>query len=390
MKILVISRGIPTERYPQWGCFERDQAEALVNNGNSVAVLSVDARFRLRKGSYGLHKKEINGVIYYNYVSCPQAIVSRLIGKNRYSRLKTKKYDAGISQIIKDLGKPDIIYSHFFNNTSAVIPLKGKYNIPIASIEHLGRFINPDWDLAVKSRNEARIAFSGCDQLISVSEKLRDCIKSTFGIDSEVCGNVVGKEFAEFDIKGRKKRENGRFRFVSCGSLNRNKGFDLLIKAAAKLSLPKDVWELLIIGSGPSEKELKNLISQYGLNDNVILTGQMSKKEIVRTFAEADCFVLSSHSETFGVVVIEAMATGLPIVLTECGGTKGIVDDNSGIYVPVNNIEKLNDAMEHMYHNANNYDPAVVRKQCMDAYSPEAIANKLEQIFCKTIKKNSK
>lgn len=66
MYILMISRGIPSKDNPQWGCFERDQAEALVKFGHKVVVLSIDARFKIKRGALGLHISVYKGVDYYN------------------------------------------------------------------------------------------------------------------------------------------------------------------------------------------------------------------------------------------------------------------------------------------------------------------------------------
>ena len=81
MNICIIARGFPTTEHPQWGCFEKDQAEALAAYGHHVVVISVDARFKRHRGSIGLHKFDDNGVGYYNYVMLPEIFFSKIMGK---------------------------------------------------------------------------------------------------------------------------------------------------------------------------------------------------------------------------------------------------------------------------------------------------------------------
>ena len=66
MYILMISRGIPTKEFPQWGCFEQDQAEALQKAGHKVVVVSVDSRFLLMYRKLGITYNYRNGIDYYN------------------------------------------------------------------------------------------------------------------------------------------------------------------------------------------------------------------------------------------------------------------------------------------------------------------------------------
>ena len=80
MFIALISRGVPSKRDPQWGCFEKDQAEALVAVGHKVAVISVDSRFRLYWRKPGISHYRLNGIDYYDCFWVPGIITHRLFG----------------------------------------------------------------------------------------------------------------------------------------------------------------------------------------------------------------------------------------------------------------------------------------------------------------------
>ena len=82
----------------------------------------------------------------------------------------------------------------------------------------------------------------------------------------------------------------------------------------------------------------------------------------------SDCFVLSSNFETFGVVLIEALACGLPLIATKCGGPEDIINKQNGILMDVENQLQLEDAMITMYKNAHNYDKEKLRNYAKEKF----------------------
>ena len=80
MFIVLISRGVPSKRDPQWGCFEKDQAEALTNLGHKVVVISVDSRFRTYWRKLGITHYRINDIDYYESILIPGVIIRKLFG----------------------------------------------------------------------------------------------------------------------------------------------------------------------------------------------------------------------------------------------------------------------------------------------------------------------
>ena len=96
---------------------------------------------------------------------------------------------------------------------------------------------------------------------------------------------------------------------------------------------------------------------------------------------ESDAFVLSSEVETFGVVVAEALATGLPVVATRSGGPESIVRSGDGILVPVGDVTALAEAMSEIRRRRTEFSPQRLREACAARYSPNAIAARLIQIY---------
>lgn len=381
MYILMIARGVPNDKYPQWGCFEKDQAEALASIGHKVIVMSLDGRFLLHRRKIGLEHQQINGVEYYDYYLYPQKLTDIL------SHALTLYIQDNLIQnlyriIEKKHGKPDIIFGQMFINTRMGICLSQKYNIPIVGIEHLGRFNDANLDNWGHTKKDAEYTYHNIHTAIAVSHKLKESLYRHFSITADVVPNLLGKEFYY-----TAPNNNEAFTIVSVGRLDHGKGFDLLIQALLKIKdkLPHN-WQVKIIGSGEWRDILQREINTSNLQNNIVLLGQKNKQEIVQLLQQSDLFVLPSRSETFGVVYIEAMACGLPIIATDCGGPRDIVTKDNGLLIPNEDVDALGEAILYMVENIDKYDRKAIAEDCQARFSPKVVAKQLTQIFEDTIK----
>ena len=381
MYILLISRGIPSEKDPLWGCFEFDQARALRSIGHKVVVLSVDERVRFYKRKVGLMHKVVDGIDCYNYCLIPKKI-SELFGFNFSSKISFAHYDFLFQKIVKEHGTPDIIYSHYLTTSHLATLLKKKRGIPLVAIEHWSE-INKD-SLSAWVKKVGQLTYNKVDELISVSLSLQDRIKQHFGVNSVVIHNMVGADFfnCQYDFSF-----DGKIRFVTTGRLVYGKGFDLLPKAFVKLNLPKDKWEMNIIGGGEEYSNLQKQINECDLQDNIHLLGQKTKKDVVDILRNSNVFILPSRAENFSVAVLEALSCGLPVISSICGGIRECISDFNGLLFPVDDVDALADSIKYMFENYQSYDRQRIVEDCRNRFSPNVIAHQLTDVFEDVVRK---
>lgn len=381
MNILIISRGYPDERDPVNGNFESDQAKSLVNLGHNVVVLCVDRRssFRNRR-KLGITKKEIDGLLLYRIYYLPLPLKRYFL---KYS-LKILSFLGVVlfKFILKDGFYPHIIHAHYLFNISIALKIKKQYNIPVVATEH--------WSLINSSLPRKDIIhfandfYPKVDKLISVSKHLNAAIYNMTGCDSVIIPNIVDTSCFSYEKKDLK---SDTFSFVSVGSLIKSKGFDILIHSFSDAKFGKEV-QLYIVGGGPYYTRLRKLIEELDLQDQVYLLGKKSRLDIGKIFNKSNVFVLPSRSETFGVVYIEALASGLPVIATACGGPESFITKEDGIIIPVGDRKKLTYSLEYIKSNIDKFNPKLISERCISRFSPKVIGEAINEIYYSVIVNN--
>lgn len=368
MKVAIVSRGVPTKDDPLNGIFELDQAKALVAQGIEVAFVAIDFRSMDYKRKYGLLKYDFDGIKVFE-LSLPLGVYRRAIP------VLQQLFLVAFRAMLKAFGKPDIVHAHFYSIAAIASIAKEKCGIPFVVTEHSSKLNKPLASISALDQKLTRRAYGPCDRLICVSQVLQSHIKENFGKDSVVVRNMVDDSC--FTFSG--KRQNGSpFVYVSIGNLIPLKGFDKLIDAFAQVS---NDTRLLLIGDGPEKEHLRQQAEALGLSERVEFLGQMERSRINEIFQTCHVFVLNSSSETFGVSCIEAMLTGLPVVVTRCGGPESFMDDSNGIMVPVGDKEALVGALRTIRDNYSSYNGKDISEQSRQKFSPSSVAKEIIGIY---------
>lgn len=390
MNILLLSRGYTPKEAPLWGCFEIQQAEALKNAGHNVVVACVDDRL-IAKDRFlrcldlpGIKKLKVKGIPVFSSFILPRR-VAMLLGFRFYNMLYNWQFNRLYKIIEKEHGRPDVIYSHYMRVNFYAASLHEKYHIPAVGVEHWSELNKPVVDKHVIALGEK--TYCRLDKVIAVSQPLSANIERMFRVKPEVVSNIIDIDYVK---TARKISKNKIIKITTISRLVPQKRIDILLRALAKVCFADFKWELTVVGSGPLEKELKALNKELGLTDKVHFVGQKSHEEICQILAESDFFALASQYETFGVVFVEAMSFGLPVIGTRCGGPEMIINENNGLLVSNDDVEAMADALKYMMENYANYSAEAIMREAKDKYSPEAIVPKIEKVLKAAIDKYKK
>lgn len=376
MNILIISRGIPTEKYPLAGIFETDQARALSAYGHSITLFAIDLRSIRHRRRLGIVKHHIDSKIEAYSISVPVGRVpfniQYAIGRFALSILYKKIY--------KNKPAPDIIHAHFTDMAYIAMPLAQKLNTHFVVTEH-SSIMNQD-TVSEKTKKIAAAAYKAADRVIAVSRGLQKNIEKHTGIHAEIVHNIVDTAL----FSQCKPVKHTGFHFVTVCNLIKSKRVDLVIQAMSALHKVHNDISLTVIGDGQQNKDLKNLVHQLQGEDFITFTGKIDRTAICACFQNMDCFVLPSQSETFGVAYIEAMSAGLPVIATKCGGPEDFVNEGNGLLIDCDNPGLLTEAMETMYLKAEQrYDKEKIKNYAADMFSPEAISRVLTQFYSQIV-----
>ncbi len=371
MNILIVSHGLPDEKYLLNGIFAYDQAKAIRKIGYEVTFISIDFRSIRRWRHWGITlgvKDEIR------WCSCDFPL-GRLPSK--YHRYFAKLFlQVAYKKLFKDY-KPSLIHSHFSEYESAF--LSKQEGIPLVITEHSSS-INTSF-VSEDIVTNKKLSYAQASQLISVSSALSINIKLNTGFESIIVPNIIDTTIFE---KCQKKAHSG-FRLVTTSNLILLKRTFRIIEALH--SIPYEDIYLDVIGGGSEMSNLRSIVDKYDLTSRVVFHGIISRNRIAKIYEKCDCFIMVSSSETFGVCYAEALSASLPVIATKCGGPEDFVDDRCGVMVEVDNQEQINASVLYMYEHYNDYDPYYLKKKVKDFFSAESVSNQLNSIYLNIINK---
>lgn len=376
MKIFIISRGFPTNEYKMNGIFEMDQAKALQKAGLDVVFLSVDLRSIRRKRKFGMDSFVKDGVKMYTFDiplgNIPKGILYKI------GIWATKKL---YKIAVKNEGEPDLIHTFFTDQAYMVTKAFEDKDIPVIVTEG-NSHINKD-NIDKKLEKAASFAYNKASKLISVSPDFNKKLKKRFGVDSSVVTNIPNLDI--FQYSPNKDNRDSKFRFVSTGRVTVEKGMEDLIDAFIKEFKDDENVTLDIFGDGNHKEALETKVRNHGLNHRIKLRGMTDRKIIAKEYQHKDVFCLYSHSETFGLAYLEALASGLPVISSKCGGPEHLIKENNGILVELNDVDALGKAMVYMKENIEKYNKQEISREARLENSAESITNNLIEIYKEVI-----
>jgi glycosyltransferase involved in cell wall biosynthesis len=258
--------------------------------------------------------------------------------------------------------KPDIVHSHHpFLVGDTAIRVSAEYNIPLVFTYHTRyemntHYVPGDSEPLKKFVRELASGYcSLCDQVIAPSESIAELIRKR-GVKTGVDVIPTGIDPARFSegngISFRKKFGISEKSFLIgyLGRIAEEKNMRFLTDAVMEFMKKRKDAKFLAAGSGDLREELMKIFDSQGLSDRSYFPGAVKGQDVVNAYHAMDIFVFSSKSETQGMVLSEAMASGVPVIGVDAPGTREVVNDQkNGKLVHSENIEDFCGALKWFY-----------------------------------------
>lgn len=287
-------------------------------------------------------------------------------------------------------GDYDIIHCHFgpIGTIGAMLKLFGVAGRLVVTFH--------GFDVSRVPRQEGRARYARLfevgDAFLTVSRYFKERIIALGAPSDRVRVHRLGIDLRRFPFAHRRGSTAGRIRLLTVARLVEKKGIDYAIRAVAHVLRKHPEWPVryTIVGDGPLRGELRRLIQASGIERHVQMLGFQSHEEVARLMQEADLFVLPSVTASDGdqegipVSLMEAMATGLPVITTLHSGIPELVHHmENGVLVPERDVEALAEAIEWVIQRQDGGDglAANARRTIEELHDADRQVEHLEEIY---------
>jgi glycosyltransferase involved in cell wall biosynthesis len=382
MHVLVLPSWYPTTEAPRTGIYFVEQIQCLQDAGLRMGVVYPEQQSLRRCSGATLRQKHWQ-TEWTNAYGIPTL---RHYGWNVWwkfppgQRLRVRRAVRLGRRYVERHGVPDLLHAHSARWAGAAAARLGdELDVPYVLTEHFSGFQRQS--IFPWRRPVVRRGFRHATSIATVSTSLKETLIDRGFVspsDATVIPNFVRGSFFSPPPNARRPSP---FQFITVAHLHPKKNISGLLEAFTEAFSAQDDVLLTIVGDGPKRSALEHQARGFGLNNRVSFRGALDRSTLRSALWEADAFVLPSRHETFGVVLIEAMATGLPVVATRCGGPEDIVTPATGLLVPPDDPKALAEALRTMRRTHDTYDADAVRASALDRFGPEPFVQRTRAFY---------
>jgi glycosyltransferase involved in cell wall biosynthesis len=363
---LVVTPWYPSPSRPVDGIFVRDVARAIARH-HDVAVLFAEPA---APGTPPARSDRIeNGMrtVRISFRPLPTARTSL--------PLRLLALRIGLERLLDTGFRPDVLHAHVYLGGAGALLLRRRLRVPVVVSEHLSSFV--DGSLGRPQRALARQVFERADLVCPVSDDLAGRLAALAPrARLQVVSNVVDTDL----FHPPAARNEGPPRLAVVAGLHPRKGVDRLLRALVRVR-ERMPAVLEVAGDGPSRADLEALADRLGLATEVEFLGVQDRTGVAALMRRADLLVVPSLAENQPVVLLEAQASGLPVVVSDVGGVSEVVDAPAGRLVPSGDVEALAGAIEAVLAAPGDYDRSMIATRARERYGQEAVAARWDAIY---------
>jgi glycosyltransferase involved in cell wall biosynthesis len=385
MHVLIVPSWYPTTEAPLNGIYFAEQAQCLAERGMQVGIIFPEQQSLRRASWEAVRAKHFQTEWTHDY----DLPTLRRYGWNVWwrfppgIRLRVRSAVRLAPRYVDRYGLPDVIHAQSGRWAGAAAAhISGQYSIPYVLTEHFSGFQRNSifswrWPLVKEGYQHA-------SALSAVSNSLKEALVSLDLVhpsDVEITPNLAPA--SQFSLPPSERSSPPPFRLVTVARLSSRKNIGGLLDTLS--ALHANDFTLTIVGDGPNRAALEQKTQRLGLSDCVTFRGQLDRESVRSALWNAHAFVLPSHEETFGVVLLEAMATGIPVVATACGGPEDIVAEDTGLLVPTDDVDALAGALQILADRWASFDPREIRARTLEQYGPEPFVRRTRLLYQRAI-----
>ena len=382
MHVLVIPRGLyDIPSLPGQGIFEMHQVDALKSAGIEIGVVSsgfLSMRTLGRRIHYERIQTRDGQRVFRSYRRGYRP--GRLRPPEAAARSLYRTFRSLIVDYLKAFGRPDVVHAHNQLEGGLLASLLYEdFGIPYVITEHSSRYASHPSQVVRDLQALERVAANAA-AILPVGRRLAFNLSEAYSKHLRhkirVVPNVLDASLLSQGTQVSEPRHPPVV--VGLGHLIPRKNYALLVEAFS--ALPTDA-RLVIGGSGRELDRLRVLSQRLGVSSRVDLPGRLGRAEISSLLRGASIFAHPSNNESFGVVVIEALACGVPVVATASGGPEDLVKSEDGLITPVGDVKAFTDALAQVYSQRYDYDRNRIAEDCRHRFGPEAFTQQMQEVY---------
>lgn len=369
--ILILPQWYPNQFDPQLGGFIEQQAN-LVKEDYAITVLYVHQV----NSSQPLPEHRDSSVKgFREIIRYFKGKEGKLSGFTNFKNFR-KQQNIGLALLQKQI---DLCHVQVPFRVGALALELHKKGVPVVLSDHWSGHLNNAWnDLPVIDRSTFKKLHKISKITTVVSKKLQKAIENHVGIQPEIIPNII------YGKLHPKRSESEKIKFLSVGDIyDKTKNYSGIIRSFAKAIQTNPKIELTIIGDGPDAYKIKELSREILPLNSIHFLGRLSQGEVQNKFREFDYFINFSTTETFGMAIAEAIANGIPVIASRCGGPEEFINAKNGLLISPQDEAALTKAIHTITEL--NFDRMKMHDDILSKYGEEAVRESWLSFYTKAL-----
>lgn len=378
--ILWLPSWYPNEFEPYNGDFIQRHALATSNYCKIVVFHFIQLGHTIQLEKDYFRKNEMLNLTEFTIAPSFKPTRSNIINKLIYNYKFYSKARNSLNEYFKKNGLPIKVHVHVpLKAGNIALWIKKKYGIDYVLSEHSSHYLSISQESYFKKsylyKIQVKSIFKSALKVSNVSEAIGNILRDIFAIPKvETIHNTVNTKYFNYGTE-----KNNVFTYIHVSSLKNQKNIYGILSAFEELYVIEKKWQLKLVG--PITKEIVDYITSKKFRNHIILTGEISYKDVAHQMQQSHVFVLFSKHENFPCVIIEALCCGLPVISSNVAGIKEAVNNKNGILIESNDQNALLNALIDIKNNYYSFRFKEISNNAQDLYNYKVIGKQIFNLY---------